>query len=352
MLSRSRQLIYLIIIPALFLNTSCGGQKSKNNSVESEKAGVTDDSVITTAADTMLKSVQNAIDAPLASPGEITPEVSLTGSKTALKIGSKTVNQPPFENSMIIRPERSKEVSEGLKLAKAGDMAGALAKFDEAINKDPKNGEAYFLKAKAEIELNQIDKAMADLHLAIERDPRQALYFYYRGKLYSDAGNQESAIKDFDNAIALKSDFPDAYNYRGVAKAKLRKQTEAIADYDIALKQNPEYAMIYYNKGTSQGILMDYKAAIETFTKGLMLDPAQVKAYLNRGNCFIMTNNINAALADFDKVLSINPQSAEAYYNRGYAKYMGKKEGMCDDWRKALTLGNKQAAKMLDEHCK
>jgi tetratricopeptide (TPR) repeat protein len=352
MLSRSRQLIYLIIIPALFLNTSCGGQKSKNNSKESKGASVTRDSGVIAASDTMQKSEQNSIAPPVAALGEITPDASHTGSKQGLKVGSKAINQPPFENSMIIKPERSKEVSEGLKLAKAGNMSGAIAKFDEAIKKEPKNGEACFFKAKAEIELKEYENAMTDLNLAIERNRSESLYFYYRGKLYSDGGNQEMAIKDFDNAIEIQNDFPDAYNYRGVAKAKLRKQTEAIADYDICLKQNPKYAMVYYNKGTSQATLSDYKGAIETFTRGLELDPTQVKAYLNRGNCLLMTNNVEGALADFDKVLSINPQSADAYYNRGYAKYFGKREGMCDDWRKALSLGHKEAAKMLDEHCK
>jgi tetratricopeptide (TPR) repeat protein len=358
MLFKAKQLIYIVIIPALLLATACGGQKSKNTNVDADTINAPVDSAITAVADTIKsnsnKSVGSKIAPVLAIPGEAASGIDkgTARNKPGIKNAGKGINQPSFEKLFPVKPNRQQEVTDGLNLAKTGDMPGAIAKFDEAIIKNPKNGEAFFFRAKAEIELKQFDKAMTDLDLAIKLDTRQSLYYYYRGKLYSDSGKQDLAIADFNSAIDLKNDFPDAYNYRGVAKAILQKHKEAIDDYDIGIKGNPAYAIIYYNKGTSQAALKDYQGAIVTFTKGIGLDATQVKAYLNRGNCRLMTNDIDAAIADFDKVISISPQSADAYYNRGYAKYFGKKDGMCDDWRKALSLGHKEAGKMLAENCK
>jgi tetratricopeptide (TPR) repeat protein len=350
MLNNSKRTLFMAIITALFI-TACGGQNNKTASDKVIMPG--DSSVVTAEPDTIQKGGAATLAVPQSAQNESsTSSIPPGGTKTGLKAASKAINQPPFEKSFLVKPNRPQEVSDGLKLAIAGDMPGAIAKFDEAIIKNPKDGEAYYFRAKAEIELNQSEKAMSDLNHAIEQEQPQALYYYYRGKLFSDSGDQDMAIVDFNNAIKLKNDFPEAYNYRGVAKAILLKHKEAIEDYDIGIKQNPKLAILYYNKGTSEAALKNYQGAIVTFTKSIELDAALVKAYLNRGNCRLMTNDNDGAIADFDKVITINPKSAEAYFNRGYAKYFGKKDGMCDDWRKALSLGHKEAAKMLEENCK
>ena len=348
-----KQKISMSAIPVLLLICACASQESRNSSTEADQVNVRKDSAITAVQDTSQKPVAGKFIAPVVPPGEVTigsgPQ---TGVMLGRKAGKDVIIQPPFEKSLPAEPERPQEITDGIHQAARGNLSGAIVKFDEAITKNPKNDEAYFFRAKAEIELNQPDKAINDLNLAIELDNRKSLYYYYRGKLLSDASKQDLAITDFNNAISLKNDFSEAYNFRGVAKAMLQKHKDAIEDYDICIKGNPKYSIVYYNKGTSQASLKDYKAAIGTFTKGIEIDTLMIKAYLNRGNCRLMTSNIDGAIADFNKVISLSPQSSEAYFNRGYAKYFGKKEGMCDDWRKALSLGHKEAAKMLEENCK
>jgi len=146
-----KQLVCLAIVPALLLATSCGGQKSKNNSKDTDTVNVTRDSAVAAVPDTTQKSASNPIVAKLAAPGETAP---IAVSKTGLETASKTINQPPFEKSFLIKPERQQEVEDGLRLAAGGDIPGAKLKFDEAITKNPKNGEAYFFRAKAELDLH------------------------------------------------------------------------------------------------------------------------------------------------------------------------------------------------------
>ena len=51
-------------------------------------------------------------------------------------------------------------------------------------------------------------------------------------------------------------------------------------------------------------------------------------------------------------MIELNPNFAEAYSNRGVAKEpIGDIKGACADWRKASSLGDKDAASWVKNHC-
>lgn len=342
MFANFKQLIYLAAIPAVMLNMACGG----NNAT---KSGAIADSISASTIDTA--NGTQSITTPLQPTAESKPDTSKPAKSKPMVVPVHFVNKPSFENKFQVL-NRPQELIDGIKLATDGDLPGAIIKFDATIAKNPKNGDAYFYRAKAEIELNQYDKAMEDLNKAIAQKKNEALFFYYRGKLYSDSNREEEALADFTTAISLRPNFPDAFNYRGVALAKQQKHKEAIADYDNGIKGNPNYAILYYNKGTSQAGLKDYNGAIETLSKCLELDPKNLQAYLNLGNSRLMNDDVDGAISDFDKLIALNPKSADGYLNRGYAKFIGKRPGICDDWKKALSLGQKQAEALIEKNCK
>ena len=249
-------------------------------------------------------------------------------------------------------PFRPEELTAGLNKAKAGDLRGAIVDFDLCIAKNYKNYNAYFYKAKAYIELKEPQNALPNLDLAIEYSPGNSIMYYYRGKVYYDAGNIDKAYADFDKAVSLKADFPDALNYRGVTKEVMGKHAEAIEDYNAAIAANPEFATAYYNKGTSEAALQLYKEATASFSKCIELDPQKTMGFMNRGNCYVMLKEYKSAVSDYTTVIALAPANSDAYYNRGAAYQLAGDKSSCNDWQKALSLGNKRAAEMLKEYCK
>jgi len=266
---------------------------------------------------------------------------------------SKAVpGKPKMSPFNMPNPYRPQELLDGLEKAQKGDLQGAIGDFDLCIKKNYKNYNAYFYKAKALIELNNPQEAFTNIELAIQNNQGNPVFFYYRGKLYFDAGNTEKANEDFEKALTFNPRFVDALNYRGVIKAGKGKHTEAIADYDLAIENNPGYAIVFYNKGTSQAAMQSYSEAVASFTKSIELDPKRLMAFMNRGNCQVMLKDYKSAIDDYTKAISIDPKNSDAYFNRGAAyQYSGSKNS-CNDWQKALSLGNKKAADMLKEYCK
>src|SRR5438093_169952 len=127
-------------------------------------------------------------------------------------------------------------VNRGIEKAKNGDLDGAIADFDHAIELNPKDDAPYYNRAQAK-------------------------------RLKKDTAG---AIADYTRAIELGSTNPAAYNYRGNARSENNDRDGAIADYTRAIELKPDYARAYYNravtkeaKGDSAGAAADYKRARE-----------------------------------------------------------------------------------------
>jgi tetratricopeptide (TPR) repeat protein len=138
-------------------------------------------------------------------------------------------------------PEQSDEdlVNRGIEKAKNGDLDGAIADFDRAIELNPKDDAPYYNRAQAK-------------------------------SLKKDAAG---ALADYNRAIELGSTNPAAYNNRGNARAEKNDRDGAIADYTRAIELNPNYARAYYNRAMTKQAKGDMAGAKADFKTAEKLDP-------------------------------------------------------------------------------
>ena len=130
-------------------------------------------------------------------------------------------------------------VNRGIEKAKNGDLDGALADFNRAIELNPKDDAPYYNRAQAK-------------------------------RLKEDAGG---AIADYTRAIDLGSKNPAAYNNRGNARAENNDRDGAIADYTRAIELKPDYARAYYNRAVTKQAKGDATGAEADFKTAAKLDP-------------------------------------------------------------------------------
>ena len=94
-------------------------------------------------------------------------------------------------------------LNRGAARAEAGDIAGAVGDYEQALRLMPDNAAIRFNLGNILVQGGRFDEAVAQYDLALAADPRYAPAFYYRGVAHEGAGRAEEALADYDRAIEL-----------------------------------------------------------------------------------------------------------------------------------------------------
>jgi len=141
---------------------------------------------------------------------------------------------------------------------------------------------------------------------------------------------------------------------RAQDKFELANYEEAISDYNKALELSPtEICLIYSMRGNAKRNLGDFYGAIADQNKALDFDPLYEDGYFNRSSAKFKMGDFTGAIDDYTQVIKINPKDSDAFFNRANVKKeVGEMKSACEDWKKAADLGDTEAEKLHEEHCK
>ena len=270
--------------------------------------------------------------------------------------------------------------------AALGDHEGAINDLGQAIRFDQDLGEAFFYKGyflygkdttslpvellKASIskgfempqahyligleylESGEDDKALISFNKAIRQKDDFALAYHERAGIKRKMGDFNGALYDYKSAVNYREDFPVAFNNMGSVKIVLGDFEGAIQDFSTAIEQSSDLHLAYNNRGYANYQLGNLDTALEDFRKAITLQPAFMEAKLNTASVLTKLDQLDESLAMLDQVIQENPEEGELYLNRGLVKEMkGEVIEACNDWNKALELGEEQATEYLKE-CK
>jgi tetratricopeptide (TPR) repeat protein len=177
-----------------------------------------------------IKEETNAAKSPLPAPAN----------------GEGSGGQSAAESSSPASPvnEQSVEdlVNRGIEKGKEGDLDGAIADFDRAIKRDPKDDAPYYNRAQAKRLKKDVAGAIADYTRAIELGSQNPAAYNNRGNARAESNDRDGAIADYTRAIELKPDYARAYYNRAMAKQAKGDAAGAQADFKTAAKLDPELA--------------------------------------------------------------------------------------------------------------
>src|SRR5437867_6204353 len=134
----------------------------------------------------------------------------------AVNIQDVTEKSPSPASSPATEESDGDLVNRGIEKAKNGDLDGAMADFDRAIELNPKDDAPYYNRAQAKRLKKATAGAIADYTRAIELGPTNTAAYNYRGNPRSEHSNRDVAIADYTRAIELKPDYARAYYNRAV----------------------------------------------------------------------------------------------------------------------------------------
>ena len=211
---------------------------------------------------------------------------------------------------------------------------------------NPQFADAFYFRGLAHLNQGDLARAIADYDEAIRLNPQFADAFYYRGDAHVEQGDFARAVADYDEVIRLDPQNGSALFQRAVAQERAQSVVaRRFADRDEAIRLNPLDANAFYNRGVDYAAQGDPYRAIADFSETLRLDPLFNQAFGAR--CRVRARadiGLAAARADCDKALSF-PHGTPDYLNsRGLVGIrQGQFAGAWSDYDAALRAEPEEA---------
>jgi tetratricopeptide (TPR) repeat protein len=199
-------------------------------------------------------------------------------------------------------------------LEEQGRTAEAMARYDAAVQADPRCARAHLNRGNVLLADEQIDEARSSYQLAIACDPHYAAAHFNLDNLNCRAGEYELALHDYEAAIAIKPDFADAFVAMANAFASLGRTSEAMASYECALNVNPGYAEVHFNLGVLAMTEGRHEQAADSLRRAITVRPDYAEAHDALGRVLSSVGQLDAAEASLRRALSIAPESGEILY--------------------------------------
>jgi protein O-GlcNAc transferase len=131
-------------------------------------------------------------------------------------------------------------VHEANALAMKSQFAPALDLLQQAIEKDPQNGDAYSQLAKIFFSEGEMDKAGDAVDHALAIHPYHPDYLYVKGRVLEREGKRDEALQEFEKTVLINPKESDAYYEMGMLYEKRGDQTSAVAAFTKSVELSPD----------------------------------------------------------------------------------------------------------------
>ena len=246
--------------------------------------------------------------------------------------------EPKPQPKKTVNQEAEAEKEEGNKCFKAGDLDGAIAHYDKALELEPYNVVFSNNKATALIKQKKYQEAVDLCTKAIEEGREHQADFESIAKAYTKIASAEAARNNLEAAIAaLNSSLLEKKD--PTVKRELTRLEQIKSKRDAAAYENPEIAEEEKNKGNECFRSGDIPKAIEHYTEAIRRAPRDAKLYSNRAGAYSKLGEMPMALKDCDKAIELDSKFAKAYTRKGYCHIQMKEyHKALDDYEEALRI--------------
>jgi tetratricopeptide (TPR) repeat protein len=156
---------------------------------------------------------------------------------------------------------------------KPGTPTMAAPAAVDSLRTSPQDALVQVARAQALMQVGNSEEALKAYNTALELDPHNAQAFYLRGLLYQTEKQYEFAIADFTSANGLTPQQADPLLGRAQCYLALGKSQEAAADLDEASQVAPGNAQVWITRGATYEKLGDKSKAADSFSRAVLLRP-------------------------------------------------------------------------------
>lgn len=198
-----------------------------------------------------------------------------------------------------------------------GDLEGALAGLDAALEATPDDPDLWCTRGQAEALGDDLARAEQDFSAALERDPDHAPSLVGRAEVLLGRGELALAERDATRAVQVAAGMAEAHWLRARVRRARGRLDEALVDVEAALALDPgsvpilvERGALRCQSGAREAGLADLERAV---VRGRELGGAEAAmALLERARVFRRMGDGARAAADYTALLELVPDDEEA----------------------------------------
>src|SRR6266404_3028272 len=123
----------------------------------------------------------------------------------------------------------------GIRYEQAGQWQQAADAFSAALDAQ-KSAPSYLHRAKAQLALGLVQRAIDDLTESMRFAPNDPEPFRLRGESFAKLADHRKAVADFTRAIELGTATSPVYSARGASQEQLGLHQLAVDDYSKAIR--------------------------------------------------------------------------------------------------------------------
>ena len=170
-------------------------------------------------------------------------------------------------------------LEDGQALLKAGKVQEAEAAFTQAVTATPTDVDAWLGRFQARKAGGNMAGAEADLDHAVQLAPHNGTVLVDRGLFREQVQNDyKGAVEDFSSYLTLYPKAWAVYMDRGRAQMKAGALPAALADLDRALEIKPDYVTAFIGRGSVLSKMGQDTEAAESYHRALALEPNNAAA--------------------------------------------------------------------------
>jgi len=226
-----------------------------------------------------------------------------------------------------------------------GDIDGAIALYQKAIQENPGDGEGHRLLGIAFGKKKDWQRDVSEQRLAVLLNPDDAaakaeltlaLQNVAAEQIHTDPPRPAAVVKppNDDSAEQARKDFA-----QGQTEVAQRKFEAAAISFSEAAQLKPDWPDPLVERAKVYMKLYLFQEAIHSYDQAIQLKPNDPVTLDLRGYAYYSASKFQQAINDFDQAIRLDPSRAEAFQNRGNAKWqLGDKIGANADFEQAKAL--------------
>jgi Tfp pilus assembly protein PilF len=241
--------------------------------------------------------------------------LALTGLPRFLAVGSPATLLPRAWAGVPSPIESLIEA--GSQKLEAGDVAGALERFERAARLDAKDPRPRYLSAVALERKGDAAGAERLFREALKLDPKLAEVRAELGALLHDQKRYDEAIVELKQALAQKSDLGDGWFNLGQAQLARKQCADAAASFAHAAKLKPDDADPLVQRSIALRQCGKLDDALKYAREAVKAAPQSPLAQLNLGIVLEKTKHVDEARNAFTAATKLKSDYGTAFWSLG-----------------------------------